>query len=265
MARTPTERLLQQQIQTLFPRLARHRRRALSRRVVGAFLAGSANGPALALALATTGIARAATLADAWDAWIATPAHPSTSPTRPRRVRRRWSVRWRAAPPCSAGFVRWTGGLLAPGLDASHRRNEVVLVRIRIRYRGAALPVVWVIVLANQPGAWEPHGERMLRWDRSALPRDQEVLTLADQGLGSPRLWHAIRSQQVRPIMRVAPRRPSRRPVRGACRCCAWRLDRGMGHGWVGVGGAFTHAPKQIADTLAVAWVAGHETIGAAS
>ena len=74
MARTPTER--QQQIQTLFPRLARHRRRALSRWVVGAFLAGSASGPALAPALATTGIARAATLADAWDAWIAPPAHP---------------------------------------------------------------------------------------------------------------------------------------------------------------------------------------------
>jgi len=40
-----------------------------------------------------------------------------------------------------------------------------------------------VIVPANQPGAWEPHGERMLRWARSALPRDQEVLVLADQGL----------------------------------------------------------------------------------
>ena len=104
-------------------------------------------------------------------------------------------------------------------------------MRMRIRYRGAALPVVWVIVLANQPGAWEPHGERMLRWDRSALPRDQEVLTLADQGLGSPRLWHAIQSQQVHPIMRVAPRRLSRRPVRGARRCCAWRPDRGMDGG----------------------------------
>ncbi len=75
MSRTSTERLLQQQIQTLFPRLSRHRRRALARWVLGAFLAGSANRPALAPALATAGIARAATLADAWDAWIAAPAH----------------------------------------------------------------------------------------------------------------------------------------------------------------------------------------------
>jgi hypothetical protein len=39
----------------------------------------------------------------------------------------------------------------------------------------------------------------MLRWARSALPLDQEVLVLADQGLWSPRLWHAIRSQQFHP------------------------------------------------------------------
>ena len=38
MARTPTERLLQQQIQTLFPRLSRHWRRALARWVLGALL-----------------------------------------------------------------------------------------------------------------------------------------------------------------------------------------------------------------------------------
>ena len=69
MSRTSTERLLQQQIQTLVPRLARHRRRALARWVVGALLAGSAHRPALAPARATAGIARAATLADAWDAW----------------------------------------------------------------------------------------------------------------------------------------------------------------------------------------------------
>jgi hypothetical protein len=57
MARTPTERLLQQQIQTLFPRLSRHWRRALTRWVLGALLAGSAHRPALAPALATAGIA----------------------------------------------------------------------------------------------------------------------------------------------------------------------------------------------------------------
>jgi hypothetical protein len=258
MSRTSTERLLQQQIQTLFPRLSRHRRRALARWVLGALLAGSAHRPALAPALATAGIARAATLADAWDAWIAAPAHRIDTADPPAA----------GAPPvvsplaCGADLLRWirahwTGGPLVLGLDASHRRADVVLLRMSVLYRGAALPVAWVIVPANQPGAWEPHWERMLRWARSALPLDQEVLTLADQGVWSPRRWGTPsgRSRSI-PSCGCAPRRPSRRPVRRASRCCAWRPDRG--HGWVGVGVAFKHAPKRIAGTLAVAWGADH-------
>jgi len=96
----------------------------------------------------------------------------------------------------------------------------------------------------------------MLRWARRALPRDQEVRTLADQGLGRPRRWHAIRSQQVHPIMRV--RTPSTVAPTGQARQSVLRLAPGPGHGWVGVGVAVTHAPKRMAGTLAVAWGAGH-------
>ena len=132
MSRTSTERLLQQQIQTLFPRLSRHRRRALARGVLGALLAGSAHRPALGPALATAGIARAATLADAWDAWIAAPAHQTTDPPAagaPPVV---------SPPACGADLLRWirahwTGGPLVPARDAAHRRADVVLVRMRVR------------------------------------------------------------------------------------------------------------------------------------
>jgi hypothetical protein len=96
----------------------------------------------------------------------------------------------------------------------------------------------------------------MLRWARSALPLDQEVLTLADQGVWSPRLWHAIRSQQFHPIMRVRP--TSTVAPTGQAPLPVLRLAPGPGHGWVGAGVAFTHAPKRIAGPLAVAWGAGH-------
>ena len=134
MDRTSTERLQQQQIQTLVPRLARHRRRALARWVVGALLAGSAHRPALAPALATAGIARAATLADAGDAGIAAPAHLINTADPPAA----------GAPPvvrpraCGADLLRGirahgTGGPLVLGLDAAHRRADVVLLRMRVR------------------------------------------------------------------------------------------------------------------------------------
>ena len=134
MARTPTERLLQQQIQTLVPRLARHRRRALARGVVGARVAGSANRPALGPARVTAGIARAATLADAWDAGIAAPAHLMNTAD-PTAAGAPPVVRPRA---CGADLLHWirahgTGGPLAPARDAAHRRADVVLVRMRVR------------------------------------------------------------------------------------------------------------------------------------
>jgi len=122
MARTPTERLLQQQIQTLFPRLSRHWRRALARWVLGALLAGSANRPALAPALATAGIARAATLADAWDAWIAAPAHridTADPPAAGAAGGQSAGVRRRPAPLDSRALDRRTAGAWAGCLPSA--------------------------------------------------------------------------------------------------------------------------------------------------
>ena len=67
----------------------------------------------------------------------------------------------------------------------------------------------------------------MLRWARSALPLDQEVLVLADQGLWSPRRWPAIRSQQFHPIMRV--RTTSTFAPTGQARQSVLRLAPGPG------------------------------------
>ena len=58
---------------------------------------------------------------------------------------------------------------------------------------------------ANQPGAWEPHWERMLRWARSALPRDQEVLVLADQGLKGGGFAGRLSTVSVPPNARADP------------------------------------------------------------
>jgi hypothetical protein len=258
MARTPTERLLQQQIQTLFPRLSRHWRRALARWVLGALLAGSANRPALAPALATAGIARAATLADAWDAWIAAPAHRIDTADPPAAD----------APPvvsplaCGADLLRWirahwTGGPLVLGLDASHRRADVVLLRMSVLYRGAALPVAWVIVPANQPGAWGTAlGADAALGPQRAAARPGGPHAGGSGGVEPPAVArHPVAAV---PSHHAGASHVDLRADRSGAlsRCCVWRPDRGM-DGWAR-GVAFKHAPKRIAGTLAVAWGAGH-------
>jgi hypothetical protein len=259
MSRTSTERLLQQQIQTLFPRLSRHRRRALARWVLGALLAGSANRPALVHALATAGIARAATLADAWDAWIAAPAHRIDTADPPAA----------GAPPvvsplaCGADLLRWirahwTGGPLVLGLDASHRRADVVLLRMSVLYRGAALPVAWVIggsrrtnrARGNRTGSGCCAGPaaRCRSTRRSSRWR---IRGCGAPGGGTP----SGRSSSIPSCGCVTT---STFAPTGQAPLSVLRLAPGPGHGWVGVGVAVKHAPKRIAGTLAVAWGADH-------
>lgn len=256
MSRTHTEQLLRTLIQTHFPSLPPRQQHALARWVLGAMLAGDANGPSIVDALGTAGIAGTATLTEAWERWLAAPALQTTEPPAA------------GDPPVvsplagGADLLRWigtlwSGGPFVLGMDASLRRDEVVLLRTSVLYRGTAIPVAWVIVPANAPGAWEPHWERMLRWVASALPPTATVLVLADQGLWSPRLWDAIRSHGFAPVMRVhatatfAPTGQPRQPI--------MNLVPTPGTGWIGAGIAFKHGVKRVPGTLAAMWVEGYD------
>lgn len=256
MIRTRTEQLIRTLIHTHAPILPARQQHALARWVLGALLAGKANRPSVIAALETAGVAGAATLMDQWDAWVTQPAFQTTDPP----VAGAHPV----VSPLAVGadllrWIRdlWSGGPFVLGMDASLRRDDVVLLRISVRYRGAAIPVAWVIVPANTPGAWEPHWERMLRWVASTLPPTPMVLVLADQGLWSPRLWDAIRSHHFHPVMRVhatatfAPAGQHRQPIR--------HLVPTPGTGWIGAGVAFKHAAKRIPGTLAALWADGYD------
>ena len=256
MQRSAAEQTITAMIQAHLPTMPLRQQQALTRWVLGAMLAGNANGPSLIEALVTSGVAGRATLHEQWDRWLDQQAHQTTDPPAA------------GAPPVvsplayGAELLRWieelwTDGPLILGMDASLRRDDVVLLRTSVLYRGSAIPIAWVIVPANTPGAWEPHWERMLRWLASVIPPERQVLILADQGLWSPRLWHAIRGEKFHPVMRVhanatfAPRDQPRQPI--------LQLVRAPGLGWIGSGVAFKHAPKRLEGTLAAVWADGYD------
>lgn len=256
MAQKAPEKVVYSTIREHFPHLPRPIRRALARWVMGALLAGGANGPSLIDALDMAGVAAPSTLSDQWDSWLAQPAHQTSEPPEAGEA----PILCPLA--CGVALLRWVlklwqGGPLVLGMDASLRRDEVVLLRISVLYRGTAIPVAWVVVPANIPGAWQPHWERMLRWVATAIPCEQEVLVMADRGLWSPRLWEAIKSHGFHPVLRIqgsatfAPTGEARRRVP--------ELIGGPGKEWIGTGTAFKHANKRINGTLAVVWDVGQE------
>jgi Transposase DDE domain len=152
----------------------------------------------------------------------------------------------------------WQGTPLALALDATARGEVVVALVISVLYRGSAIPVAWVILPANQPGAWRPAILRLVRQLQPAVPASMTVLLLADRGLWSPRLWHQLRAVGWHPVVRLQgtttfqPQGQGRQP--------ALRLVPGPGWAWVGAGIAFKAGATRQAGTLVVVWDAAHPT-----
>ena len=150
----------------------------------------------------------------------------------------------------------WRGDRLALAVDATSQGDQLTARVVSVLYRGAAIPVAWHLLPANQPGAWMPHLLRLLRRLRPAVPPGLTVLVLADQGLWSPRLWKRVRQLGWPPVMRVQDN-VRFQPVGQRRRVVARALVPGPGHAWVGAGVAFKDRPRRRAGTLVVAWDAG--------
>ena len=251
---TSMEQVIRPVVQDWVPCLTAPQYRQLTRWVLGAVLAGSANGPSMIQALTTAGIAGVSTLTDQWEQWLAQAAHQTTDPP----VEDRPVVVSPLA--IGAALLRvildwWPDDRLILGMDASLRRDDVVLLRMSVLYRGTALPIGWVMVPATTPGAWAPHWDRLLAWAATVLDAQRLVVVVTDRGLWSPQLWHSIQRHGWHPVMRVQahatfrPRGQARQPVRD--------LVLSPGSGWIGHGTAFKDASKRLEGTLAVVWDEG--------
>jgi hypothetical protein len=143
-------------------------------------------------------------------------------------------------------------------LAATAHGEQVVVLAVSVLSRGSAIPVAWPGLPANQPGAWRPHGLRLLRLLRPAVPPTMAVLGLADRGLGRPRLWQPMRQLgwqpglQLQDTVRCQPLGERRRRAR--------ELGPGPGSAWVGRGVAVRARHVCCVGTRVVVWAADQST-----
>jgi hypothetical protein len=95
-----------------------------------------------------------------------------------------------AVEPCFPALLRWVlvgyaGPHLALALDATARRDRLVVLTIRVVVRGCAIPVAWMVLPAGTKHAWRPEWQRLLRLLGRAIPAAWTVLVLADRGLSA--------------------------------------------------------------------------------
>src|SRR4051812_12847832 len=162
---------------------------------------------------------------------------------------------------CFAPLLRrvlgwWQGRELAPAVDATAHREDVVALVVSVLHRGSAIPVAWAVLPGNAPGAWMGPILRLLRRLRPAVPPGWTVLVLADRGLWSPRLWRRIRRLGWHPLLRIQ-RRTTIAPD-GRERCPAGALVR-PGEAWVGRGRLGWPKGRRLTVTLVAAWTTAQE------
>ena len=164
---------------------------------------------------------------------------------------------------CFAPLLRWVvtswqGTQLALALDATSLGSRFVVLAVSVLYRGCAVPVAWVVLPANRPGAWRPHRLRLLRRLHRVIPRSWTVIVLSDRGLYARWLYRRIVRMGWHPCLRIntggtfqPEGHARRRPLK--------HLVPEPGTQWAGRGVAFTGRGRRLACTLLACWEPGYK------
>ena len=155
---------------------------------------------------------------------------------------------------------RWTSAIprLAIALDATHLRQDFIVLAVCVVYNQSSLPVAWVIVRSEQKGSWKVHWETLLATLQAVIPAEWQVLVLADSGLYAKWLYDDIVAYGWHPYLRLSGQGYFR-PLAGQC----WRSLRaacrqgGSVRRWQAV--CFKTQSAQLPCTLLAWWDSQHD------
>lgn len=163
---------------------------------------------------------------------------------------------------CQLALLRWivrmwVGRQMALALDATSLGNRFVVLTVSVVYRGCGLPVAWVVLPAEQKGAWRKQWLLLLRLLRPAIPPDWTVIVLADRGLYAGWLYRRIVRLHWHPFLRInngCKFRPQ------GCARWYWLKDlvAAVGQQWQGCGSCFKDPTCRLECTLLAWWGEGH-------
>jgi hypothetical protein len=92
---------------------------------------------------------------------------------------------------------------LALAMDATSLGQLFTVLAISVVYRGCAIPVAWVVLPGNTPGAWKAHWLSLFQQLHGSVPAAWTVLVLADRGLYAAWLYRQIVSLGWHPYLRI--------------------------------------------------------------
>jgi len=145
---------------------------------------------------------------------------------------------------------------LALAMDASSLSDRFVVLAISIVYRGCAIPIAWVLLPANQEGAWQPHWLKLFATIKGSIPEGWFVIVLADRGLYAPWLYQAIVKNKWHPFLRINAQGKYRLKDSQTYQLLS-KVVTGVGQAWSGE--VFCFKARPIECTLLARWDEGHK------
>lgn len=153
----------------------------------------------------------------------------------------------------------WPSPRLALALDATSLHDRLTVLSLSLVYRGTAIPVAWKVLPGNQPHAWKPEWQKLLRWFTGQIDRTWTVTVMTDRGLYARWLFQEIVTLGWHPMMRVT-RLGKFRPEGWSRPQAFWQFVPRVGCGWQGRGVAFPRKPeRRLTCTLLACWTEGHK------
>jgi Transposase DDE domain len=171
---------------------------------IGIVLAHAASLHAVVLALARWLPWNELSLLKRLQEWYLEAAAKKGSGTGQTGVHRRdWDPRTTSAYLVRWILEDWPDRRLVLALAPTTIGDRFTVLALSVLYRSCAVPVMWTVLPGNEPGAWEPHWERMLRELASSVEPGWQVLVLTDRGMYSPRLFHCLVGLGWHPFLRI--------------------------------------------------------------
>jgi hypothetical protein len=147
---------------------------------------------------------------------------------------------------------------LALAIDPTTLGDRFTVLCVSVVYHGCALPVAWVVLAGNTPGAWNPHWHRLLGLLKEQVPAlaDWQVVVLGDRGLESAELFGAIVALGWHPLLRL-------KRV-GGFRPAGWHKFHPLASFAATPGASLAvrgqaYAKHRLEATLLARWEAGHD------
>jgi hypothetical protein len=147
---------------------------------------------------------------------------------------------------------------LALALDATSLRNQWTVLAISVLVAGCAIPVAWKVLPAQERGSWRPYWESMLAHLGDGVPRDWEVVVMADRGLYARWIWDAVVALGWHPFLRINTRSQARE-VGSETFFGMSHWVRSSGTSWAGPMDCFVSKGSRLRATVLMHWEPDYE------